>query len=1122
MHTYKIYIQLLSLIIVLVCNGFAQKQNFRNYSIEDGLSQSVVLDIYQDSRGYIWFATDGGGVSQFNGMNFFTLNEKNGLCHNRITGIVEDNFNRIWFASDGGGVSIYDGSEIKNLTKKNGLSDNYIRTITKDEKNHIWLGTGLGATEIILDSINGTINKINTYNAKNGLTDQKILTIYLDKNNSLWFGTKSDGLYRKKGEYFTHYNTSDGLHNNTIYAIIEDKNNVLWIGTEIGAGKFIPFNNKSFITKFISYTDTNNFTNSKIIDIIEDKSGNIWFGTAGNGLLKYNGNRFEHYTEEQGLTKNFIQSLYEDKAGILWIGTYAGGAVKYDGGVFSYLNDETGLPNNIIFSIIQDTAKNYWFGTYGGGLAKYNPKNNTFYYFNQSDGLTDNRIYDIHIDKNNNIWIGTIGGGANILILDKTQTKIIEIIKLNETNGINDQQILSVFGDSYGNIWLGSYEYGLYQTKLEDKNYYNLKFNNFNYKDGFTNDKIYDIYEDRQHNLWFTSYGSGIFKISAKHLSDKIKKPVAFTNYTTKDGLGKNKTITLVQDIHNQIWIGTSGGGISKFNGQKFANYSTEDGIISDNIYLMVFDNENNLWIGTENGVDKLTLNTPYLYNKQTNDIKSIKHYGLNEGFKGYECNGRSVLKDHNGLLWFGTIDGINIYNPKADKVDNTPPLLHITSIDLFYKKTDWAKYSDSLTNWFNLPKHLELPSKKNHLTFHFTGINYTNPENVMYQYMLEGFDNDWSPVTQKTSETYTNIPPGDYIFKVKARNSDGFWNETPQKFYFTIHPPFTQTVWFYLIVIIVFLFIIYFFIKLRERSLLREKHILEEKVELRTMELRNQKENVEKQKEEILKQNKQIEAQRSLLEKKNTSITDSIDYAKRIQVAILPSNNYITRLFENNFVFYQPKDIIGGDFYWFHQIEHIKLFAVVDCTGHGVPGALMSIVGNNLLDQAVKIEGLTNPSEILKSMNKRITAKLTGNMEASLIKDGMDIGLCAYNEKEQILHFAGAYHKLYLIRNKELIEFKGDRIAVDVASQNLEDKFTTYDINIEKNDIIYMFTDGYVDQVGGKKRRKFYYKQFKDLLINIHELDMKEQKEKLHKEIIDWQGSHERFDDILIIGVKF
>jgi serine phosphatase RsbU (regulator of sigma subunit) len=360
---------------------------------------------------------------------------------------------------------------------------------------------------------------------------------------------------------------------------------------------------------------------------------------------------------------------------------------------------------------------------------------------------------------------------------------------------------------------------------------------------------------------------------------------------------------------------------------------------------------------------------------------------------------------------------------------------------------------------------------------------------------MLEGADIEWRPATKNTTEDYSALPPGHYNFRIMASNNYGYWNEEPVEYTFTIKPPFWQTTWFIVSCILLAAFIIVSWVKIRERNLIQEKKILEEKVEERTAEV----------------------VQKSLeIEEKNRDITASIRYAERIQRAMLPSDD----TFVDTFVLYMPKDIVSGDFYWMCDTGDKMLIAACDCTGHGVPGAFMSIIGHNSLNKVVREYGITRPSAILDQLNAEVVKALTQRNEET-INDGMDLTLIAFDRHNFSLEFAGAYNPIYVVRKGEVLTYKGDRFPIGMSSLQMKKNFQNQIVDIQPGDMIYMSSDGYADQFGTPESKKFKSGNVKKLLSEIWHLPLNEQREILEKAILDWKGDLPQVDDIMLIGTR-
>jgi len=389
----------------------------------------------------------------------------------------------------------------------------------------------------------------------------------------------------------------------------------------------------------------------------------------------------------------------------------------------------------------------------------------------------------------------------------------------------------------------------------------------------------------------------------------------------------------------------------------------------------------------------------------------------------------------------------------------------------------------------------LKLNYKEKSILFDYYSICLTDPDVVRYKVKLEGADKDWQPVTTSSQANYPALSPGKYTFMVMACNSEGIWNSKPVTFHFIIKPPFYLTWWFILISVILIVVLVIVYIRVREQNLIKEKIILEEKVVERTAEV----------------------VQKSMIiEEKNRDITASIRYAERIQRAMLPREN----TFEETFVLFLPKDIVSGDFYWMHDNGDTQFIAAVDCTGHGVPGAFMSIIGHNSLNKVVREYGLTRPSAILDQLNIEVIKSILQSQEKG-INDGMDLALIAFNKKKFTLEFAGAYNPLYLVRNGEVIVYKADRFPIGISTMEQKKTFTNVIVDIKPGDMLYMCSDGYADQFGSPEVKKFKSVNVKRILSEIWNLPVQEQKERLEKEIMDWKGELPQVDDIMMIGTK-
>lgn len=557
-----------------------------------------------------------------------------------------------------------------------------------------------------------------------------------------------------------------------------------------------------------------------------------------------------------------------------------------------------------------------------------------------------------------------------------------------------------------------------------------------------------------------------------------------------------------MKDHFGILWAGTLGNGLYRFNGTSFTPLTEKDGLPNCIIQSLVADKNGNVWAGTNLGLCKIELN-------EKGDVKQIRNFSKENGFIGMECNSNAAYCDKNGHLWFGTASVLTKYNASELKMNPVAPTTHITGMKLYFEKTDWSTFSDSITAWNLLPQKLVLPYDKNHLTFEFIGISLRAPENVRYQIILEGLDDGWSPYTNKTDVTYSNIPPGKYTFKVQAKNEDGFTGEIAS-FSFTISPPWWKTKMFYVLCILMLIALIYFYIRFHERKLLSEKKLLEEKVALRTVQLQKQKDEIENQK--------------LLIEGKNKDITDSILYAKRIQTALLTSDNYLKRHLPENFIIYKPRDIVSGDFYWSLEKKQgdskYILLAGADCTGHGVPGAFMSMIGISLLNEIVTDSHITRPDDVLNMLRQNIIKTMNPEESEEVTLDGMDMAFCRFDFEKMKMDYAGANIPLYIVRNKEIIQLDANKFPIGKYVDE-ERLFSLKSIDLKKNDCIYIFSDGYSDQFGGTKEKKYTRGKLHQLLLSVNHFPLPEQRTIILETFENWKGNLNQVDDVLVIGVR-
>ncbi len=1058
----------------LIFNIKAQKYNFYHYNVENGLPQTQVKSITQDNNGILFIGTM-SGLAKYNGDAFGVFTKNDGLAENWITTSYKDKDGNIWLGHWGGSISKYsfDKNQITKFNVEKYTKFKKITSITQDNYNNLWIGTaGAGIFKYDIKK-----DKVYNINFNKDLTDCNISAICIDIWDNIWVGTdKGLVVFQTKNNNFKHYTQINGLSSNNITCINYVLGNEIWIGTQDKGIDVIKIDNSNFnISKIKNINSSNGLNSNSITCITEDLNHNIWIGTLNGGVNIFNianlnsinkkvsNGHFNYFTTKQGLNYNNINVIFQDRTGSMWIGTDLG-LNQYLGNKFMLYNEDDGLTNNLVWNVFQDKQNNYWFST-NDGLTKiyfnneFSVKN--YLKYNINNGLKSNVVTCLKQDGFNTIWIGTTKG-VNFIKENK-------ISSFDSKHPLNNATIFDLAIDKQNNIWFAT---DMGAIKLNPKS---LNYTLYNNKNGLNGSSVLRVFCDHNNNVWLSVIDGSLTMFDGRNFI-----------YFDKEKDLKNKLVLCInQDKKNNLWFGTYGNGLFKYNKKTFTNYSISDGLSNDSPHSIIIENDSVLWIGTNNGIDKFNINS-----------LTFSHYGVKDGFLGIETNSNAAFKDKQNNIWFGTILGAVKINNKCDIENKNQPITLINGLSIRHRNAPF-------------PKNNEFSYNDNYLTFHFIGISLTNPQKVQYVYMLEGFDKQWLPLTNQNKAIYTNLNPGEYTFKVKAVNSEGIWNDIPAEYSFEINPPFWKTWWFILFGFTAIVFTVYSYIIYREKKLIKEKQYLETQVHLRTLEIEKQKDDLKISNEIIAKRNKEI--------------TDSIDYAKRIQQAILPSFNILKRIFDSSFIFYKPKDIVSGDFFWIYETSDSVIFAVADCTGHGVPGAFMSIIGNNLLKQAVIEHKIYTPNKILDKLNELLPEVLQQpdiNSE-NYVNDGLEIAVCSINKANTLLQYSGTKHPLYLIRNSELIEFKGDRFTLGEKNRSEQNEFINHSIDIYKNDSIYIFSDGYTDQKGGPNKKKFMYKPFKELLCKISVEESETQKEILKSTISEWKNNIEQIDDMLIVGIK-
>ena len=868
----------INIILILVCifsclkistsyANIRESFNFKNITIEDGLSQSTVETIYQDSKGYIWIGTN-DGLDRYNGYEFKHYKhdkyDKNSIANNYIVDIIEDKNGYIWVSTIGGlsrinpdkdeiknyyskedsgnlsnsnlwqilctkdnrliastidGLNVYDKNKDKFtriLYKEGELPSQYIYSLEEDINGHIWVGTDNGLVELDKD-----LNIVKSY--QDAIEDSDVYNVYDDSKGNIWVCTLDNGLFKinlddNSVENYKNNNSKISIPSNNVRDIISDSEGKLWIATDKGLCTF-DYEREEFITYNKKSYQSNSLIDDEIFCLLKDSSGLIWIGTY-SGISRFNPNsNFTHFKldpyEDNSISGNVIHGIYEDDDKTLWIGTNESGVNIINGESIKHLNKEN---SNIVSDLIEDITgfKNYIFIGTNEGLSVLvkndkTAKNYTITNYTTKDGLPSNKIRSLFIDSKGYLWIGTNKGLA---ILDINNNKIIDITYILDEMGVSDKFIRAVYEDSKGNYYIGCFLEG------------------------------------------------GLIKINPNTKEYKIYK-----NIENDDSSISNNSIRYInEDLYGNILVGTSHGiNILNLSTDKFNHYTEKDGLINNTIYGILVDKNNGIWMSTNAGISKLS----------TEDA-TFKNFTITDGLQSNEFNGRACFKSKDGNMYFGGINGFNVFNSQDIELSTFEP------------KVIFDNFEINGTNKKDI-SNIKFKSNENNIKINFFTNDYKNTKTTQYYYKLEGLENEWN-MTNSNSLVFVNLGSGDYTLKIKTITQHGVMSDE-SSVHFTINPPIWRSnyaICIYLILIII--------------SILRYMHkvnTLDRLVNERTNKLRKEMEKNEQLFKKVL----------SLEQNKNNYFVN-LSHELRTPLNVLSSINQLIKEFTKKDNFITPEKL--------------------------------------------------------------------------------------------------------------------------------------------------------------------------------------------------------------------
>ena len=852
---------------------------FSNLTTREGLSNNTINCIFQDSRGFLWFGTN-DGLNLYDGYEFriFSNNsdDTKSIAGNLIFKIQEDKDGNLWIATNTG-IDLYyrDKMLFKHIPfiEKDNYTfyRNYTRDLLIDTAGDVF--TASASDVFKFDTLKkGFVRFLADIPEYQLFQKDGIETFIIDREKRLWIGSKTFGLFAY--DLANSHLISSPVKKtfidvkDKIYSVIEHKNGDIWMGTEQGVYRIN--SDLSEIKKIVSGPGVGTIHN--VLKIYTDSEGRLWFGTDDGVLILYNteDNIFKRFVSDElsgfNITKNSIRAIYEDEQGILWTGTYQGGinyALLNNNKQFYFRKNVPGYPDymtpSAVAAIFEDSNGNLWIGKDGTGLDCYNPVTKKYkHYANDPENpntISGNAILTITEDSKGQIWIGGYLVGVNMI--DVPTGKITRYMHdPDNINSLSNDDVRDIYVDSSGYIWIATNGGGVDKFNPVAGKFTHFKEEGYN---SISSNWCLKIFEDSHGYLWIGTYAG---------LSRYDRANNTFVNFRRNDEQGSisNDWIyTIAEDNSGNMWIGTM-RGLNFYNREKnsFSRVLQSDSLPSDVINGLLFDSENNLWISTNRGISK--------YSPK---YKTVKNYDQSDGLQGDQFIHGSYFKNKSGMMFFGGFSGYNYFYPVKIGNNSYIPPVRITNLLIFYNKVKIDQEGSPLTKSITETDKIILNHKQSLFTFRYTGLNYLNPEKNQYAYQLAGFDQDWNHVGTRREATFTNLNPGTYVFRVKASNNDGIWNERGASITVVILPPWWKTLSFRIMVVVLIIIItisVYYF---RVLNLQKQKMHFERLLKIRTHEIEEKNNELIEQASMLNETNTILEEHQQFIEEQSEQLSE-------------------------------------------------------------------------------------------------------------------------------------------------------------------------------------------------------------------------------------------------------
>jgi len=883
-----------------------QPVHFDHITIDDGLSQSTINCIYQDHRGFIWIGTD-DGLNRYDGYEFtvykYDPKDSNSLSDNLIQSIFEDASGVLWVGTSDG-LNKYDGEYDSFVLYKNKPMDshsincNYIRVIYEDRSGLLWIGTETGGLNCFDRETEYFAHHRHAPDDSYSLSDNTVSCIYETRAGELWIGT-SNGLNRldvETGRFHRYFNDASDPHSlshNGIHSICEDRLGNVWIGTDDGLNRF-DSDNGLFHHYRNDPNDLNSLSHDAVRAVFEDRRGNMWVGTGGGGLNRYDREKKRFIRNQynplnpNSLSQNDVRCLYEDRSGLLWIGMNTGldkldlNRKKFRHYKSNPLN-ANGLNDNEIWAILEDRDGMLWVGTESGGVNRLDLRRNRATYYKKDSSnphsISGNCVVAICEDRLGTLWFGTYSQGLNKF--NRQEGTFVHYRHVPEDpNSIRDDGITMIYEDRSGTLWIGT-DSGILEQFDRTRDAFIHYETTYQVSPGKITNAIWSILEDSNGRLWVGTDREGL------KLFDR--ETATFTHYmaSAEDNtyLSHNSVLCIFEDSKKRLWIGT-GGGLNKYNpmDKTFAHYREADGLPNDMIYGILEDDDGELWLSTNRGLSRFDPESEY-----------FKNFDVRDGLQSNEFNAGAYHKRLSGEMFFGGINGITAFFPKEIQSHSYVPPVVLTDFLVFNQSVrigDQRYGCPHLTRSLQETDQIILTYRNQVFSFKFAALDFRLPEKNRYAYRLEGFEEDWNYVGNQRLATYTNLPPGDFVFKVKASNPDDVWNAEGCSIHIKVLPPFWQTWWFRALFVTFVLLSVFVVYKMQMHSMKRRNKELQ-RINLRL----NSQIAQRKMAEKTIRQKLDMERTISAISSRFVGVTD-IDDAIQSSLAYLGLYSKASRVY--------------------------------------------------------------------------------------------------------------------------------------------------------------------------------------------------------------------------------